>query len=335
MHHLALIRGINTNEDDHGKGAYLLHTGFPESPGFEYPWIGSAFSALLAPENYALPGNLCIGGGGSPKEEAFLGPRHVTVTLGTGQAPQNLALPAKLTDARDRQRRDLRSRMNQRFAQGRRQSEIEVYDVSFDQTAALMARRDVFDFSTISQEEYRRYSAITEADKSRYGNHDFARYCLITRQLVESGAPFVKVVHTNYDTHSENFNFHLEQLGEFDKPFATFIADMADSGLLKHTLVIVMCEFGRTPKINARMGRDHWGTAWSIALAGAGVKGGVVCGKTNANGTQVIDREVNAGHLFHTFYKAVGLDSTTPFWHNGRPIDKADPKTTAIAEVLS
>ena len=324
MHHIALVRGVNTNENDHGKGAYIMHTGRRETPGFEYPFIGSVFSAQLCADGNPLPGNLCVGGGGGPQEAAFLGPKHVPVTLGSGSAPPNLALPGGLTDARDQQRRDLRARVSNRFIQGRRTADAEVYDSSYDQAAALVAKRDLFDFSKIPDTEF-----------ERYGKHDFGRYCLIARKLVESGATFVKVSHSNYDTHSENFSFHFEQLGEFDRPFATFIADLADRGLLEHTLVVVMCEFGRTPKINARLGRDHWGTAWSVALAGAGIKGGVVSGKTNDNGTQVIDREVNGGHLFHTYYRAVGLDPTEQFWHNDRPIDKADPAASAITEILA
>jgi uncharacterized protein (DUF1501 family) len=147
--------------------------------------------------------------------------------------------------------------------------------------------------------------------------------------------PFVKVTHTNYDTHSENFNFHIEQLGEFDRPFATFISDLADRGLLQHTLVIVMSEFGRTPRINHLVGRDHWASAWSICLGGAGIKPGVAVGKTNDNGTQVVDREVNSAHLFHTYYRAVGVDPTKSWWDEGRPIAKADPKAAAIDELLA
>ena len=99
--------------------------------------------------------------------------------------------------------------------------------------------------------------------------------------------------------------------------------------------MIVMCEFGRTPRINANLGRDHWGNAWSIALGGCGIKGGAVVGKTNANGTAVIERQVDGGHLFHTYYRAVGLDATKSFYDNGRPVAKADPKTAAIQEILA
>ena len=323
-HHLSLVRGVNTAEDDHGKGAYIMLHGHRQTPGFEYPQLGSAFASLLtAPEN-PLPGYIHVNGGGSPSEASFLGPQFAPIGLAGGKPPANLALPDGITVDNDRRRRELRAKLSGRFATGRRQSETEAYNASYDQAASLLARKDVFDFSK-----------ITDADRERYGKHEFAQHCLMARQLVENGVTFTKVTHTNYDTHSENFNFHIEQLGEFDRPFAAFIQDLADRGRLAHTLVIVMCEFGRTPRINQLVGRDHWSKAWSIAVAGCGIKGGTVVGKTNANGTEVIDREVNGGHLFHTYYRAVGLDPTKAFWHEGRPFNKADPKTDSIHEILA
>ena len=145
----------------------------------------------------------------------------------------------------------------------------------------------------------------------------------------------MKVSHSNYDTHHENFDFHIEQLGEFDRPFAALLDDLDERGMLESTLVVVMSEFGRTPRINHLYGRDHWSKAWSVALAGCGIKGGALVGKTNANGTAVTDREVNGGHLFHTYLTAVGLDSTKNFYPNERPVPIADPKAAAIAEVLA
>jgi uncharacterized protein (DUF1501 family) len=143
------------------------------------------------------------------------------------------------------------------------------------------------------------------------------------------------VSHSNYDTHHENFDFHIEQLGEFDRPFAALLDDLSDRGMLESTLVVVMSEFGRTPRINHLYGRDHWSKAWSVAMAGCGIKGGALIGKTNANGTAVTEREVNGGHLFHTYLTAVGLDSTKNFRPNERPVPIADPKAAAITEVLA
>ena len=111
--------------------------------------------------------------------------------------------------------------------------------------------------------------------------------------------------------------------------------DLAERGLLDSTLVVVMSEFGRTPKINARYGRDHWGTAWSVALGGAGIQPGAVIGKTNKNGTAVAEREVDHSHLFHTYLQAVGVDSTDVFQVGGRPMPIADPRAEAIQELLA
>lgn len=324
MHHLAVVRSINTKENNHAKGRYIMTHGRKERPGFDFPHIGSAFSSLLTKPENPLPGYISIGGGGSSKHAAFLGPQHAPVVLREGRAPANLDLPSGVSPTDDERRRALREKISKRFAKGRRGAETEVYNQSFDQAASLMDKKDVFDFDQFSAK-----------DVERYGKHDFGRHCLMARRLVEEGVTFTKVEHRNYDTHSENFNFHIEQLGEFDRPFATFMGDLADRGLLEHTLVIVMCEFGRTPRINAKMGRDHWGSAWSIALGGCGIKAGAVVGKTNKNGTKVVDREVNGGHLFHTYYQAVGIDSTEDFWHNGRPFEKSPHDTSAIKEILA
>lgn len=325
MHHLSIVRSLNTAEDDHGKGALIMETGRRETPGFEYPYLGSAFSSLLTPEDRPLPGYISIGAGGGSRDSAFLGPRHIPLNLGDGGEPPYLARMGHLTAEADAARRNLRSQLSASFALGRRAADAEAYSASFDQSASLMAQRQIFDLSTVSDADWERYG----------GKHPFATRCVQALKLIEAGVTFVKVGHSNYDTHSENFNFHIEQLGEFDRPFATFVADLADRGLLEHTMVIVMCEFGRTPRINHKIGRDHWSAAWSVALGGAGIKPGVVVGRTNANGTAVEDRQVNAGHLFHTYYRAVGLNPRDDFWHNGRPFAKADPETDAIEELLA
>jgi hypothetical protein len=213
---------------------------------------------------------------------------------------------------------------NDRFARRRRTAETEAYTTTYEQAKLLMERRDVFD---VTKEPAR--------DLDRYGTHDFGRHCLLARRLLEAGVTFVQVTHSNYDTHNENFDFHLEQVGEFDVAFASLIEDLALRGRLDHTLVIVMSEFGRTPQINYLYGRDHWGTAWSVALAGGGIQRGIVVGKTNDRGTEVVDREVGAGHLFHTYLRASGLDPLDSFEANGRAIQIADPTASAISELLA
>ena len=187
-----------------------------------------------------------------------------------------------------------------------------------------MERRNIFDVSL-----------EPESMLEKYGKHDLGRQCLLARRLLENDITFVQVSHSNYDTHNENFNFHLEQLGEFDQSFSALIDDLAQRGMLESTLVVVISEFGRTPRINQYYGRDHWGKSWSIALAGCGIQAGAVIGKTNKNGTEVTDRQVDHGHLFHTYLQAVGLDSTGEFHVGGRTVPMADPASGPIEELLS
>jgi hypothetical protein len=326
MHRMALVRGVNTKEDDHGKGYYFMHTGRREMPGQEYPHLGSLAARYLTSDRNPLPGYVHIqpGGGGLSKgEAAFLGPKYGSLVLGNGHAPANTTRAGSVGEAGALGRETFRHHLNDRFALRRRTAETEAYTTTYEQALQLMERRDVFD---VSKEPVR--------DLDRYGTHDFGRHCLLARRLLESGVTFVKVTHSNYDTHNENFDFHFEQVGEFDQAFSSLLDDLSQRGRLEHTLVIVMSEFGRTPRINHLYGRDHWSAAWSVALAGAGIKPGVVLGKTNANGTAVVDGQVHSGHLFHTYLRAVGLNPSEPFEANGREIQVADPSASAIKELL-
>jgi hypothetical protein len=325
MQHLCLVRGVNTREDDHGKGAYMMVTGRRESPALDYPRLGAVAAKALAPENSPLPGHIQItpgGGGGRSNDSAYLGPQFSSVVLGGGQPPQNTS-PA-IAAAIDAQRNEFRRKANERFLSRRRTAQTDLYTHSYEQALQLMERRDAFD---ITKEPAKA--------QEKYGNHDLGKQCLLARRLLEQGVTFVQISHSNYDTHNENFDFHIEQLGEFDQAYATFIDDLHQRGMLDSTLVIVMSEFGRTPNINLYYGRDHWSAAWSVALAGCGVKRGIAYGKTNELGTEVVDGQVDHGNLFHTYLSAVGLDSTASFDIGGREMPMADPASKAIEGVLA
>lgn len=327
-HRLAIVRGVNSQSDDHGIGEKIMLTGRKPEAGIEYPQLGAVAARLLGSDAASLPAHIQIlpgGGSGFGKSDAaFLGPKYASVSLGDGKPPADLLRPAGLSSDSDATREELRKKLNDRFAKSRKSASTEAYSESYTQAERVVKQGEVFD---VTKEEPKL------AD--RYGRHDFGRHLLLARRLLEAGVTYVKVSHSNYDTHHENFDFHIEQLGEFDRPFATLLDDLADRGMLESTLVVVMSEFGRTPKINHLYGRDHWSKAWSVALAGCGIKGGALIGKTNANGTAVTEREVNGGHLFHTYLTAVGLDSTKHFRPNDRPVPIADPAASAIKEVLA
>jgi hypothetical protein len=327
MHHLCLIRGVNTAEDDHGKGAYLMLHGRRQTPASEYPTLGAVAAKALTPSDSSLPGHILVspgGGGGRGNDSAYLGPQYSSVSLGNGNPPQNTTLPGNLTVEMDNARQDFRRRANERFLNRRRTAVTDAYTYSYEQGLQLMQQRDIFD---VTREP--------ETDAERYGRHDLGRMTLLARRLVEHGISFVQVSHSNYDTHNENFNFHLEQMAEFDKSFSAFVADIADRGMLDSTLIVVLSEFGRTPNINQYYGRDHWSHAWSVAVAGGKLLRGATYGRTNANGTAVEDGQVDHGNLFHTYLQAVAVDSTGSFDIDGRDMPLADPASHVIKDVLA
>lgn len=326
MHHLCLLRGVNTSEDDHGKGAYLMMTGRRQTPAADYPQIGAVASRMLSSESQTLPGHIIItpgAGGGRGNEAAYLGPRYASVSLDGQKPPQYSAKPEGMTDETEKRRHAFRERINAEFLSRGRTAVTDAYTHSYDQALRLMERRDVFDLNKES-----------ESDRERYGKHDFGRQCLLARRLLTSGVSFVQVTHSNYDTHNENFNFHLEQMGEFDKPFATLVSDLDTLGLLQQTLVVVLSEFGRTPRINLYYGRDHWSKAWTVVMGGAKIARGALFGKTNDEGTEVVDGQVDHGALFHTYLQAVGVDSTASLVVDGRELPLADPAAQPIWKVL-
>jgi uncharacterized protein (DUF1501 family) len=331
MHHLSIIRSINTRNNDHAKGVVEMTTGRDRVPGTDYPHLGAVTAKSLVPAGFTLPGHILVrsspGGRNVESEKhsaAYLGPQFASMAIYDSKPPElgdpDAALPASIEKRRDQ----FRQQINNRFAGRRRTADTEAYSFTYQQARDLLAKREVFDITKESAK-----------DQARYGVSEFGKHCLLARRLLEQGVPYVQVNHADYDTHHENFAFHIEQLGEFDLPFSSLLADLADRGMLEDTLVCVMSEFGRTPKINQTYGRDHWGTAWSVAMGGAGIQPEGVIGKTNANGTEVTDREVDHGHVFHTILQAVGVDSQGEFDIGGRKYPVSDPAKEPISELLT
>jgi uncharacterized protein (DUF1501 family) len=163
---------------------------------------------------------------------------------------------------------------------------------------------------------------------ARYGNNRFGRSCLVARRLVEAGVALVTVPwvfkqsEQNFDTHSKNFpkmkNFLLPPV---DQAFSALLEDLHGRGMLQETLVAWTGEFGRTPKINGGGGRDHWGRVYSAVLAGGGMRGGRVIGRSDRQGGSPVDNPVHVTDLFATMYHALGVGPETPVHDQaGRPL---------------
>ena len=322
---LAVVRSMFAEKvpGSHGGAREYVVTGRPPQQG-PYPWIGPVYSKLLA-DNDELPGNIHITPArwGPRQDAAFLGPKHASLVLSGGRPPLNVDRPEQFDKELDEARYKLRQIADLRFSQRRRTAHTEAYQSSYDQAAQLIEQKELFDVTKES-----------EKDQQRYGSHDMGRHCLMARRLLEKGVTCVKVTHNNYDSHMENFNFHLEQLGEFDKPFTTLMNDLEERGMLNNTLVMMVTEFGRTPQIQPDNGRDHWPPNWSVVLGGCGIQTGGVLGATNANGTEIVDRPVHVGDMFHTYMRAVGLDPMATHTVGGNKVPIGAPERTAVKELL-
>ena len=164
-----------------------------------------------------------------------------------------------------------------------------------------------------------------QAVREAYGTGDFASGCLMARRLVENGVPFVEVVSRGWDNHQDVFTRSKELALGVDQPMAMLVSDLKQRGLLEKTLVVWMGEFGRTPRVNPRAGRDHYPKAFNAVLAGGGTVGGQVIGKTNAAGTEVTDRPVTVQDLFRTIYHTLSIDADYENMSRiGRPIKLVD-----------
>jgi uncharacterized protein (DUF1501 family) len=328
MEHLAIVRSLRTQDNSHSAGVARIQRGDPKNRGVTYPYFGSAVAKLLGPGDSGLPPYVWVkpgSGGFIHKDAGFLGPKYGSLAFGDGKPPENLLRHDSVTEEDDVQRNELRKALNQRYAAQRRKQNNEANDYVFDVAQALMRKRDLFDASNYS-----------ERDIQRYGTHEIGRHMLVGRKMLEAGVTFVKVNSYGWDTHGDNFNGHLSLMPKFDQAFSAIVEDLAASGMLDHVLVIAMSEFGRTPRINGHVGRDHWPEAWSLVMAGAGINKGLVVGKTNEKGTFVTSDEHDIGHMFHTWFNALGIDPhRTEYINNEQPLPIAHDDCHAIKELLA
>jgi len=257
-------------------------------------------------------------------QAGFLGSRYAPMFLTTEAKPENLSRLSAITASDDQQRADLRALLSRRFAEGRRSSVVGSHEEAYTRVRNLMAGERLFDISDEPQ-----------AIRDLYGPTLFGQQVLVARRLVEAGTPFVKISRAWWDSHGQNFETHLELVTELDNVMSALLDDLKSRGMLESTLVITLSEFGRTPKINASLGRDHFASAWSTTLTGCGVQGGSVYGKTDEDGNAVVDGEIGAAELFATIFEALGIDPQKEYYVGSRPVPLTDVGTVAITDVLS
>lgn len=352
---LAVIRSMSTKEADHGRAAYTMRTGHVPGGPIQYPALGALVAKDLEPPDAELPSFVSIAPFRSLSPAAygsgFLGPRYEPLIVGEGAvgapgsgdaAPakslkvQDLDQPAGIGPQRAAERIRMLERFEQDFVKDHPSPAARSHQSAYNRAVAMMrsAAATAFDLD----EE-------PAGLRDRYGRSLFGQGCLLARRLVERGVPFVEVTLSSasgvpgilgWDTHQDNFNI-VQKLSEtLDAGWATLMTDLKERGLLEQTLIVWMGEFGRTPKINGNTGRDHWASSWSTVLAGGGIRGGQVVGKTSPDGTAIEERPVAVKDFLATICTALGIDITKQNESNiGRPIRIVEPESQSIKEILS
>ncbi len=324
----SLIRSMTHANSNHGQADHYMLTGYHPSAGFnanlkpnnERPCHGSIISKMLGPKGsvppyVALP-TIHPSGGSS-----YLGASAAPFIVNSDPNSPDFAVPDLVppfsVDARRLTRRqDLLSKMD-RYA--------KTNEVNANRRAKSLNSFQSKAFELMTSKETRKaFDLFQEPDvlREEYGRHSMGQMCLMGRRLVEAGVRCVTLMHNDWDTHYNNFRvLKNDLLPHFNTAMPALLRDLDDRGLLETTMVISMGEFGRTPRINKEAGRDHWGPSNTIFIAGGGIQGGRIVGKTNSRGERPEGDAQRPEDLSATIHHCLGINPKHEFiTPEGRPV---------------
>ena len=291
----AVVRSMTTKTGDHAGGNYLMHTGFSRQPGQSHPQMGSWAQHFLGRRNKLIPDSIVIGGGNPGP--GFFRPDHSPLPIGDPSRGLKDLVP-KIDKKRFERRMKYAKAFSETFEEGFPHDDVRAYADFYEETVKL------FDDKTTELFDINKEPAEI---KSLYGNSRFGRGLLLARRLVENNVRYVEVQLGGWDGQHGNYNAGANRASEMDGPVAALLQDLEARGLLKETMVVLTTEFGRTPKINQRGGRDHFPKAFSVMLAGGGVNGGQYIGETDENASSIKSDRFGPKDLHTTIAYALGL----------------------------
>jgi hypothetical protein len=320
MQRVALLRSMRTGDANHRSGTYLMHTGFRQGQGgVVYPSIGSIVAKEVGDPQFELPNYISLGGG---LGAGYLGPRFSPFRASPGRAGIPDLVP-DVSGADFDQRVGLVDELDKAFSTDYGAASIQAHHVAMQQAIRLMKSEKTKAFDL---------SAEPSTMTGLYGDSNLGKACLLARRLVEVGVPFVEVSLGGWDTHN-NTDDRIKKLSEsLDQPMAALIADLKQRGLLDQTLVVCASEFGRTPMT----GQNHFARGWTTVMAGAGVRPGVVIGKTDGKGGDVADRPIGSPDFMATICHALGIDHSKEYQtRSGRPKNMVAKGATVVKELFA
>ncbi len=324
MDQVCLVRSGTHENDHHETATNWVLSGRFGSPFGDHPSMGSIVAQETGftgqvPPYVAVPKNPSFTW--ELGKSAWLGGRYESFKAGNPNDKdfkvRDLTCPAALPGSTLARRRSLLGAVDTLSRRIQGNDQLATYDEFAQKAAEMVLSPTAQKAFAIDQE--------TSAQRDRYGRSEFGQSCLLARRLIESDVRFVTVNYGGWDHHAKIFDSLDKKLPELDLGLSALIEDLHQRGLLKETLLLVMGEFGRSPKINKDAGRDHWGRAGSLLFAGAGVQAGKVLGATDKDGAFVTERPVRPADVCYTVYEALGIDPRkilrTP---EGRPVEILD-----------
>lgn len=343
-HHLTVIRSMTSPLGEHNFGTHYLMTGYKPTPALEYPAYGSIVSHLRNTD-HVLPGHIAVPtfrvGGSDFRGNGYLPPDSAPFSVGGDPAKpgfkvRDLDLYRGIDLDRLRRRKEFVDALNDFSRRAELSGDSNQSDL--ENAYRLVASANAKQAFDLTQEP--------AAMRQRYGTRTMGQSCLMARRLVERGVPFVTVTNTGWDTHENLFTrLHEGYTGaqtpvglvpSLDRAVSALIEDLKQRGMLDETLVVVMGEFGRTPKLNSRGGRDHWPRVFSVMMAGGGVSAGLCFGSSDAVGESPVDQPVTPADLAATIYTLLGFDPTLELrTRDGRPIRISPASARVVQQVVA
>ena len=320
MHLGAVVRSLTSTQGAHEQGNYYMHTSYELRGTINHPAMGAWLGHFQGPGNPMLPGSVYIGNASRHPGAGFFPPSQNPLFVNN---PENglRNIQPKINSDLHQARMDLSTLLDGDFGTRYPQRNVAAYSNAYDGAAKMMRSKDLVAFD-LSQEK--------QELRELYGKSPFGQGCLLARRLVETGVRFVEVSLHGWDTHTANFIATPDLSDQLDRGLSTLLGDLEQRGMLKDTLVVVATEFGRTPKINVNVGRDHYPKAFSAALFGGGIKGGTAFGSTDKTGSEITEGKIVIPDFNATIGFALGLPMEEvvlspegrPFTvaHKGKPV---------------
>lgn len=318
MHNVALVRSIAGTQGAHGRASYMVQTSYNQTANIVHPGFGSV---VVSEKDRMgdLPAYITISG--RAPRASYLGQTCEAYFVGSpGDKDPYLAFPEGITQLRGNKRLETLAQFNQKFSGRTTSQALDATKTSIEDAVKLMRSPALKAFELD-------HIPLTEFE--RYGDTPFGRGCMVAKQLVETGVRFVQINRGGFDTHSNNFEAMRNHGEVMDPALGSLMQDLSETGLLDRTLVVMLSEFGRTPRINRDAGRDHYPAVFSCFMAGGGIRGGQVIGASDKNGEQPHERPVRIPELHATLCYALGIDPDkevmTPLQRPMKLVDNGEP----------